>query len=79
MIRFCKNLHFLFLMRRGKLRRPPGASLGGPLKGFVHGHGRRSTRLTLMSEISPVTPKVKVIKAFQLDQLFGGTARDSQA
>lgn len=75
MIHFGKNLHFLFLLQRGEkteagAEMAPWSFFKGTLKGFVHGHRRRHTDLNLMYKISPVTPKIKVIKAFLLDQLF---------
>lgn len=52
--------------REGSAETAPWSFFKGTFKGFVHGH----RRLSLMYKISPATPKIKVIKAFLVDQLF---------
>lgn len=77
MIHFPKKPARSVLKAEAGAQTAPRSFCKGTLKGF--GLGRRYTDLNLMYKISPATPKIKAIKAFQWDQLFGRRSRDSQA
>lgn len=81
MIHFWKNLHFLFLMQRGNNW---GWRRDGPLELLLGDFGRlcswtqETLHRNLMYKISPVTPKIKVIRPFSWISFFR-LSRDSQA